>query len=262
MVDLHCHILPGLDDGAPSIDEALSIARVAEAAGVETVAATPHIREDYPFPLEAIADGMAELRSAIRAAGIAVEIVSGGELSLSKVSYLDDEQLTSLCLGDGPYLLVESPYAQAPSLLEEALFELQVRGFRPVLAHPERSPSFLDEGKRLERLVERGILCSVTAMSVTGTFGTRVRDFTQALFAAGLVHNIASDSHDATRRAPGFAAALTELKDLLTDAGKLHWFVDDAARAVLEGLELPPGRPTLTIPRAGWWRRRETERRG
>ena len=107
---------------------------------------------------------------------------------------------------------MESPYTQAPSLLETVLFELQVRGFRPVLAHPERSMTFLHDRARLERLVEKGVVCSVTAMSVSGAFGTSIKAYTLRLFAAGVVHNIASDAHDATRRAPGFQRALAVLE--------------------------------------------------
>lgn len=255
MVDLHCHILPGLDDGAATIEHALELARAAQAAGIDTVVATPHIRDDYPFPLELIAERLSELQGALRHAEIEVNVVAGGEVALSKLPELDDEQLAPLCLGQGRYLLVESPYTHAPSLLETALFDLQVRGFRPVLAHPERSVTFLGDRARLEALVEQGVACSVTAMSVAGGFGTAIRDFTMDLFASGLVHNIASDSHDAGRRAPGFGAAFERMEDTLDCAAEeAHWFVEDAPRALCEGRELPGQSPSLTIRRTGWTR--------
>lgn len=255
MVDLHTHILPGLDDGAATIEQSLEIARVAEAAGIDTIVATPHIRDDHAFPLELIEERLGTLRGALREAAIAVRVVRGGEVSLAKVTELDDETLASLCIGEGRYLLVESPYTQAPSLLETALFDLQVRGFRPVLAHPERSLTFLHDRGRLERLVERGVVCSVTAMSLTGAFGTSIRAYTMRLLAAGLVHNIASDAHDATRRAPGFQRALAELHSELdgTSAGA-GWFTEETGRAIVEGRDLPGGPPTL-IPRPTGWRR-------
>lgn len=261
MVDLHCHILPGLDDGAPTMEAALDLARAAEAAGVETVVATPHIRDDHPFPLELIEERLEALRAALTEAEIAVNVVGGGEVSLPKLTQLDDATLEALCLGDGPYLLVESPYGQAPSLLETALFDLQVRGFRPVLAHPERSMTFRHDLARLERLVERGIVCSVTAMSVTGGFGRTVRDFTLRLFPEGLVHNIASDAHDATRRASGFSRALAALQtEFDCDAASATWFAEAAGRAILEGGDLTPGPPALRRRFNGW--KRMTERVG
>ena len=255
MVDLHCHILPGLDDGAATMEQALELARAAQAAGIDTLVATPHIRDDHPFPLELIPERLEELREALRDAEIAVKILTGGEVSLSKLPELSDEQLGPLCLGEGRYLLVESPYTQAPSLLETALFDLQVRGFRPILAHPERSVTFLGDRARFQALLEQGVLCSVTAMSVAGGFGKLIRDFTMDLFASGLVHNIASDSHDAKRRAPGFASAFERMEDTL-DGGATgaRWFVEDAAKAICEGRELPAGPPTLPIRPTAWKR--------
>ena len=258
MVDLHSHILPGLDDGAASIEQSLDIARVAEAAGIDTIVATPHIRDDHAFSLDLLEDRVGALRAAVREAGIALQVVQGAEVSLSKVAELHDDTLAKLCIGDGRYLLVESPYTQAPSLLETVLFELQVRGFQPVLAHPERSMTFLHDRARLERLVENGVVCSVTAMSLSGAFGTSIRAYTLRLFAAGVVHNIASDAHDATRRAPGFQRALEVLDSEFDDASEVAgWFTEETGRAIVEGRDLPAGPPILNPRATGWKRMKE-----
>ncbi len=253
MVDLHCHILPGLDDGAPSMEAALSLARAARAAGIVTMVGTPHIRDDHRFPLELVDQRVQELGSGLRDAEIDPEVLGAGEVSVSKLVELDDAALGTLCLGRGRYLLVESPYTQAPSLFDTALFDLQMRGFRPILAHPERSPTFLREPGRLSALVERGILCSVTAMSIAGAFGRTVQAFTLRLFTDGLVHNIASDAHDAMRRAPGFERALAVLESkLAVETADLDWFTGPAARAILDGRDLPAGAPVLR--RASGWK--------
>lgn len=258
MVDLHCHILPGLDDGAASMDDALELARAAETAGIDTLVATPHIRDDYPFPLEVIPERLEELRAALADSSIAVDVVAGGEVALAKLTELTDEHLAPLCLGEGRYLLVEAPYTPAPALLEAALFDIQVRGFTPMLAHPERSTSFLEDRARLERLVEQGVLCSVTAMSVAGGFGSAVRDFTMRLFSAGLVHNVASDSHDAIRRAPGFAPAFEQMEATLEGAAEhARWFADDVPRKIIQGEELSAGPPDLAIRPSGWRRMKQ-----
>lgn len=255
MIDLHCHILPGLDDGAQTMEDALELARAGEAAGINTVVATPHVRDDYPFALELIPERLGELHRALREARIGVEVLAGGEVAVSKLPDLNDEELAPLCLGGGRYLLVESPYTEGPSLLEAALFDLQERGFAPVLAHPERSVTFLRDRARLEALVERGVACSVTAMSVAGGFGAAIRNFTMDLFASGLVHNIASDSHDAKRRAPGFNSAFEQMAGTLDGAAEgVRWFVEDAAHAICEGQELPAGLPSLKIRPTGWRR--------
>ena len=255
MVDLHCHILPGLDDGPRTLEASLELARAASDAGIDTVVATPHIRDDHPFAIELIEERVGELRLALRDAEIDIEVVSGGEVALSKLVELDDETLAKLCMGEGRYLLVESPYTQAPSLLETALYDLQLRGFRPVLAHPERSSTFLSDRARLEDLAERDVLCSVTAMSLAGAFGKEISDFTLGLFRRGLVHNIASDAHDTTRRPPGFARALACLEtELGGDTASVRWFTDDAGRAIIEGRSLRGGPPLLDGRRFGWRR--------
>lgn len=258
MVDIHSHILPGLDDGPATLEGAVEMARAAERAGLRTLVATPHIRDDYPFPLELIGERLAEVRTAISEAGVDLELLSGGEVAVSKVGQLDDATLAGLCLGEGNYLLVESPHTQAPALLESVLFDLQLRGFRPVLAHPERSLSFLHDRIRLERLVERGIVCSVTALSMTGAFGARVQTFTARLFQEGLVHNVASDAHDAVRRVPGFAGAFRALELSLEGASAGEdWFTTEVGAAILEGRELPDGPPELRIRPTGWRRLRD-----
>ncbi len=255
MVDLHCHILPGLDDGPATMEEAVAIARAAAASGVVTIVATPHIREDHPFPLELIEERLAEVRQALLLADVRVEIVNGGEVAVSKVMELDDQTLASLCMGNGRYILVESPYTQAPSLLETALFDLQTRGFRPILAHPERSPSFLRDQSRLEHLVEGGILCSITARSIVGGFGDSVRAFSNRLFAAGLVHNIASDAHDVSRRGPGFAHALERLQETFgCTADSMAWFTTTSGRTIVDGKDLLGRPPSLHEAPSGWSR--------
>ena len=200
MIDLHCHLLPGLDDGPATVEESLELARAACAAGIETIVATPHIREDYPFDPAEIAVRARELEQALGEAGIALRVMQGAEVAITRVPDLDQAALGALCLGAGPYMLVESPYTYATTILEETVFELQVQGFRPVLAHPERAPSFQQEPDRLVGLVERGVLCSVTAASMMGTFGRTVQRFTALIFSKQLVHNVASDAHDPVRR--------------------------------------------------------------
>jgi protein-tyrosine phosphatase len=251
VIDLHTHILPGLDDGAATIENSLELARASRAAGVETIVATPHIREDYPFDPSEIAVKARGLVEALQEAEIAVRIVEGAEVAITKVPALDDATLSKLTLGDGPYMLVESPYTHATGILEEALFDLQLRGFRPVLAHPERAPSFQQDPDRLVRLVERGVLCSVTAASMMGIFGGTVRRFSALLFSKRLVHNVASDAHDPGRRPidllRGFSLVAREVPGLLEQA---HWYTAAAPSAILAGGELP------AIPEAGHTRAR------
>jgi protein-tyrosine phosphatase len=217
------------------------MARAAEAAGVETIVATPHIRDDHPFDLAEIPARAAAVNRALEGEGLALRVVEGGELSLAKSTELDEDALRRVSLGGGPYLLVESPYTAASDLLERDLFALQVRGFRPVLAHPERSPSFLADVDRLEAIVERGVLCSITSGSMAGRFGRTVARLTSELFRRGLVHDVASDAHDPVRRSPDLLAGFTALGDELPGLRvQAAWFTHEAPRAILAGEDLPP----------------------
>ena len=242
MIDLHCHILPGVDDGPPDSQASLKLAEAAAAAGTRTIAATPHIREDYPFDHATIPWQVNRLNADLRAAGIELDVVRGGEIALSILPELDDAALKELTLGGGPYLLIESPYTHATDLLEADIFGLQARGFRALLAHPERSPSFLADPGRLTVLVERGVLCSVTSASLVGRFGKTIRKFAVSMLREGLAHDVASDAHDPHSRTPDIAAGLRAVSgELSAAASQVPWFTEDAPAAILAGRE--PGTP-------------------
>jgi protein-tyrosine phosphatase len=251
VIDLHCHVLPGLDDGPADADGSVMVARLAAADGTRTMVATPHIREDYEFELDLIEERTAALNDRLAQEGVELRVVAGGEVALSRLSQLTQPELGRVCLGESRSILVESPYQEATDMVEDTLFNLQVGGWHPVLAHPERSPSFMKDPDRLEAVVERGILCSVTAASMAGRFGRTVQRFTRLLFERGMVHDVASDAHDIRRRAPGLTAGFRLLDQQLPGvAGQMEWFTSDAPTAILEDRPLP-ARPMLEPPRRG-----------
>jgi protein-tyrosine phosphatase len=244
VIDLHCHIVPGIDDGPQTMEDAVELGRAAARAGTETLVATPHIREDHPFELTSLAARVAEVQAALDGAGVNLRLLAAGEVAITRLDSLDDVQLRELCLGDGRCLLVESPYGRATDMFEHVLFDLQLRGFQPLLAHPERAPSFQSDPARLERLVDAGLLCSVTAGSMLGRFGSTVTRFTARLFRDGLVHNVASDAHDTVKRPPTLRAGFAELEsDLRGIEEQADWFTRDAPAAILSGAPLPAAPP-------------------
>ena len=248
MIDLHSHILHGLDDGPRTLDGSLELARAAVAAGTSTILATPHVNDDRSIDAARVADGIATLRPALAEADIPLEVLPGGEIAIWRLADLDDDTLHSLALGGGPYLLVESPFSPVGEF-EPIVLDLLTRGHRVLLAHPERCPAFHRDPPRLAELVERGVLVQITATSMTGAFGSTVRRFTSALLLEGLVHVVASDAHDAVRRPPGqaagFAALERELKGL---EAQQEWMTTLVPRAILDGAPLPERPP---LPRRG-----------
>ena len=256
MIDLHCHILPGLDDGPVNLDFSVAMARSAADAGIQVMVATPHIRSDYSVDPAALEDMVARLNEAIEVEDIQLRVLTGGEVSLLKAAELGDDVLRQVCLGSSDYVLLESPYRSSDIDIEGILREVQSRGFKPLLAHPERCPIFQRDPDRLKRLVNSGVLCSITAASMAGGFGSPVRRFTLELLHDGLVHDVASDAHDHLHRPPdllaGFESAEAEIPGIGEQA---PWFTVTSPVAMLAGRPLPARPDPPPRPPTSRWRR-------
>src|SRR3954452_12235064 len=176
MIDLHCHILPGLDDGPANMDFSLAMARKAVESNIQIVVATPHIRADYEgITAERIGAATIELNERIEDDGLPLRVIAGAEVAIPKLEELSDDELTLLSLGSGGYVLLESPYGGTPVDVEAAVDDIERRGHSTILAHPERCPLFHADIERLVGLVDRGVLCSITSASLAGAFGDRAR---------------------------------------------------------------------------------------
>jgi protein-tyrosine phosphatase len=202
MIDLHSHILPALDDGPATMEAALEMARTAVAAGTTALATTSHVAHVFHLDPDQIVGARERLAARLADEGIDLELLAGGEVAHDRLPELDDEQLRAVALGGGPYVLLECPFAPIGDALEPLVDDLHERGFEVLLAHPERSASFQSEPELLAALIDRGALAQVTVGSLTGHFGAVPRRSAETLVAEGLVHVLASDSHDPVRRAP------------------------------------------------------------
>jgi protein-tyrosine phosphatase len=237
VIDLHSHLLPGIDDGARDMEDAVRLAADAAAAGVTAMAATPHLRPDFPGvrPAE-LAERAAAVRAALAAAGVALEVVAGAEVDLYAGLAAGDRELELASYGQrGGDLLVETPYGHLPPDFEDLLFRLRARGYRVLLAHPERNPDFQRDPRRLAALAHDGTLLQVTADSLAAG-GRRTRRTALALVAEGVAHVIASDAHGGVPRAA--------LRDGVAAAARVaplraEWMATDAPAAVLAGEPLP-----------------------
>jgi protein-tyrosine phosphatase len=244
MIDLHSHVLPGLDDGPRDVAGTREILAAAREDGIERIAATPHVRDDHPTdPAD-----MERLVDEANALAMGVEVLPGGELDLRYLQGLDDATLRRFGLGGNPsLLLVETPYVGWPLDLRDAVFGLAVRGFTVVLAHPERNPEVQERPDRLRDLVEAGVFVQLTAASVDGRLGRRPAAASKELLSAGLAHLVASDAHAPAVRAVGMQAAV----DALCDEPLGRWLTHAVPAALLDGSPLPPRperRRTMRLP--------------
>ncbi len=241
MIDLHSHVLPEIDDGPADMDGSVALAAAAAKDGTLTLAATPHLRNDFPdVRPEELAERCEALADRLRAASVPIDIVSGAEVDLRWSRTASDEALRLASFGQrGRDLLVESPYEALGPDFEDMLSSLSERGYRILLAHPERNLTFQTQPRRLEQLVERGILLQVTTHAVASEDRqSRSRWLAQGLVEHGMAHVIASDAHSPGEwRPPALSAAVAAARRLAPL--RADWMVTDAPAAVLEGVPLP-----------------------
>ncbi|MBW2536093.1 MAG: capsular biosynthesis protein [Deltaproteobacteria bacterium] len=206
MIDLHCHLLPAIDDGARDLDEALAMARMAVEGGITHAVMTPHVMPGtFDNDLSTIEAAVAQHRDVLGQAGIPLEIHVGGEVRIGpEILTLHAEgRIPYLGTWEGePVMLLELPHSHIPPGSDKLVDWLRQRGIRPLLAHPERNPDIARDPSRLGAFVDQGCLVQVTAGSLVNDFGEIFRDAAMAMLEAGWVTVLASDAHRADRRTP------------------------------------------------------------
>lgn len=238
LIDLHCHILPELDDGALDRRDSAGMARQAAADGIESVCATPHIRHDHDVRIEEVGDRVAALNAHLEEEGIPVEVLSGGEVAETAVEALSEEELAQVALGAGRWVLLEPAPGPLSDSLERRVGHLAERSHRALIAHPERHISE-DMFERMARLVEAGALIQATA-----DFFLRERTAAgmAGLAERRLVHVLSSDAHSSHGGRPvHLSEAFAKLREVEALAPHVDWIAHTAPRAIVEGgaLEVP-----------------------
>jgi protein-tyrosine phosphatase len=262
MIDLHCHMLPGIDDGAPDLETSLEMARLAVADGITVTACTSHI---YPGVFENTGDiirgGVARLQTALDEAGIALRLTSGAD------AHLAPELPARLRSGDVPtlggtrYFLLEPPHHVAPPRFEEFVFNLLATGYVPLITHPERLTWISDHYPTFCSLVDQGAWMQITSGSLTGRFGSEARYWGERMLDEGRVHILATDSHGVKRRPPLLAEGREAAAKWVGAEEALH-LVETRPAGILRNLA-PDEMPPLPKPeaarqrgkRSGFWAR-------
>jgi len=208
MIDLHCHILPGLDDGAADIAVSLEMAKAAVADGISVVACTPHILPGlYHNSGPQIRSAVAELQQAIDSEGISLQLVSGADNHITPDFLKSLRSGHLLPLADSRYVLVEPTHHVAPARLEELFFDLLVAGYVPIVTHPERLSWIKSHYGTIQRLVRAGVWMQITAGSFAGDFGSGARYWAERMLDEGCAHLLATDAHDLEHRPPNLSKA-------------------------------------------------------
>lgn len=239
--DLHSHILPGFDDGASSDEEFLEMARIAVKGDTSIMVATPHYdRESTAFePLE-MAAAVKDYNDLLKESRIPLMLVPGMEVrvnaglfDLAKAGGLEEFSLG----GNGKYMLVELPMVDVPLATIDVIFQLQLCGVRPILAHPERNRHLVENPTMITELIERGIEIQVNGGSLEGRFGEKAGRLARRLLKEGKAKLVASDAHGASNRSPDLSGAARAIVKLL-GAGAPDVLLGTNPGLVLEGKEL------------------------
>ena len=223
MIDLHIHILPGIDDGPATLQEAAAMARLALDSGTSAVVATPHVAPGlFDNDKAGIIKAVQEFRSHLLTSDIPLQVYPGAEYMLEPelVEWLSAGEALTLA-DNGKYLLVEFPAMGVPVFAEQILFEISLQGVIPIIAHPERNGDFLRDPGKLLPLLEQGALCQGTALSFTGLFGRRVRDVALTYLREGCYSFISSDAHSDGARGPAMGGFLAVARDYDPYVGEL-----------------------------------------
>ncbi len=215
MIDLHNHILPGVDDGARDMEEAVAMARMAVADGIHTVVATPHVRHPT-FHVETVDRDRAlkELNERLTKESIPLTVLPGAEIHLFDDLLVSVEADATLALGGGRWILLEWPNDVSLSLMKSIVFDAQIKGMTVLLAHAERHPDAKSE-TLIADLVRAGLKLQINADSLTRRFTGRIGRTAKRLIRDGHCHVLASDAHDVTGRPPRLTAALAVAKSLI-----------------------------------------------
>ncbi len=243
MIDIHCHILPGIDDGAKTIEDSVAMAKTAVTDGITTIIATPHHQNGrYINEGSSIIERVQELNDELTKQNIPLTILPGQEPRIYGELVQDYEKGHVLTLNDGKkYVLIEFSSSQVPKYAEQLLFDIQLQGLNPIIVHPERNAQIMEQPDILYNFVKKGALTQVTASSVTGHFGKKIQKFSQQLIEANLTHFIASDAHNTSGR----TFRLNEAYDLIENKYGIDmiYFFTENAQYLIDGQMVDRGEP-------------------
>ena len=256
MVDLHHHLVFGVDDGSPDIETSVAMVQMAAEDGVTHLVATPHANEQYAYDRAAHAARLQQIRDALpRSTEAQIQLGLGSDFHLDYDNTADIGAITKqYAINDGPYLLIELSDTGIPARIDELLYKMRVAGLIPILTHPERNSTLQRSRTRLREWMKADMLVQVTANSLTGHFGKLAERVGWELMEKQWVHFVSSDAHDLIRRTPRLSAAYALVRKRMGEETAERLFVTNPL-AVFEGRSLPPQPEPLGVfadEKKGW----------
>ena len=257
MIDIHCHILPGIDDGPATLEESVAMCRIAAADGITALVATPHFRPGtYDISGSRVVEKVEQLQRAVEGAGITIRILPGADVTVTPELPGHLSSIESLTINrTGRYFLAELPHDTVPRRWDDFLLSIKNSGIVPILTHPERNPWFLAHADALYGYVRAGGMVQITAMSLTDHRYEAVRRYSLFLLKNNLAHIIASDAHSPVERRPILSEALAAAQQAVGEH-RARQFVLDNPQAVIEGRPLRVPEPLMEIPERRTWLQR------
>lgn len=240
MIDFHSHILPGVDDGSKDIHMSLKMLKLAQEEGTTHMCVTPHyIHGEVYLYRKNYESKFIELKNAVEAENIKVSLVSGQEVYMDPTMPRLYSEGKIWGLNYGPYMLIELPMQQFPIYAEEVFYELRLLGVTPIIAHPERNFMIMKDYRRLQNLIEQGVLAQVNAGSLVGSYGRDIKRFAEKLAAMNLIHLVGSDAHEDKRRTAKIRTSFEVLGQINPE---LYRWIFENQNNIIEG------RPVEVLP--------------
>jgi len=253
MIDLHCHVLPGIDDGSRLLEETLDMARTAVRNNIDTIVATPHsLNGFFVNSWENVVSLTSTVQKAFDAEDIAITLYPAMEAQVCPELFDALEKGQAATINDNSrYMLLEFPPFSMPPGSMEFVFKLKLQGITPVIAHPERNLILQNDLKQLYDLVKMGALCQLTALSVTGYLGPSVQKSSEQMIKTGLAHVIATDAHSDDERISALASAVDMAAEILQDYFRAEKMVTTTPAAIIAGEDVDVDEPVLDKKK--WW---------
>jgi protein-tyrosine phosphatase len=252
MIDIHAHILPGIDDGPEVIDESIEMLHQAQNDGIQAIVATPHtLNGVYTCSPEMVTKGIHNLGTEMKKHNISVTIYPGMEIHICDDFHARLEDNRIISMNNSRYVLIELPAPLIPPQFKEVVFQLRLKGFYPILAHPERNFAVQKHPEMIYDFIEWGVFIQVTAVSVTGFFGSRIKKLCKKLVQNRMVHFLASDAHSSDNRPPVLSDAYFQCEKILNDKKEARALIENNPKNVIENKPIEANEP---IRKKRWFR--------